>query len=289
MTDFQIDYFIAVAEELSFTRASEKMAVTQPVISRQIAALENELGCALFDRAKKQPKLTPAGEIFLPFFRDQKIQLRNTLQKAKAAMASMPCELHIGHLDGWSLAHFLPQLKNKLIQDYPNIKIQIEGDDLPLLLSGFKNGHLDIVFALEDIVKEFSEFMVQEITAIPRILLFSAQAPQAKINDPRLEDFTDSIFFGLKGSYENYIETLCQQLDFKPAGIEIMPNIFSALQAVQNGFGVILTDLWTNERANKDFRYIQLNRNETISIVWNKDNPNPLIPVFINELTKFLH
>ena len=63
MNDLQIDYFIAVARNLSFTKTAEEMYVSQPAISRQISHLEEELGYPLFDRSKKTTQLTPAGEI----------------------------------------------------------------------------------------------------------------------------------------------------------------------------------------------------------------------------------
>ena len=62
-----IRYFKAVAEEKSFTRAAEKMAIAQPPLSRQIQDLEAELGTALFLRSPHKVELTPEGELFLQY------------------------------------------------------------------------------------------------------------------------------------------------------------------------------------------------------------------------------
>ena len=62
-----IRYFKAVAEEKSFTRAAEKMAIAQPPLSRQIQDLEAELGAALFLRSPHKVELTPEGELFLQY------------------------------------------------------------------------------------------------------------------------------------------------------------------------------------------------------------------------------
>ena len=68
MNDLQIDYFMAVATNLSFTKTSRELYVSQPAISRQISQLEKELGVRLFVRNNQKTELTDAGRLYFDLF-----------------------------------------------------------------------------------------------------------------------------------------------------------------------------------------------------------------------------
>ncbi len=75
----QLNYFIAISDAKSFTRAAEKLYVSQPALTGQINALENELGMKLFDRTNKFVQLTPAGEVFYKHATQVLSEVENTL------------------------------------------------------------------------------------------------------------------------------------------------------------------------------------------------------------------
>ena len=65
MNTFQLSCFLAVAETLSFARASEQLNITQPAVTHQIRSLESELNARLFHRTTRSVEITPAGQLFL--------------------------------------------------------------------------------------------------------------------------------------------------------------------------------------------------------------------------------
>lgn len=89
-------YFLAVAEELNFSRAAERLHIAQPALSAQIRALEAQLGCALFTRTTRRVALTPNGEMLLEDVRDIVSRVDAALAKVQAAGRSERRLLRIG-------------------------------------------------------------------------------------------------------------------------------------------------------------------------------------------------
>ncbi len=84
MNTRQLEYFLAVAEELSFTKAAEKLYVSQTAVTQQIQALEDLVGVKLLSRTKKKVELTPAGRVFQTESRQLLEQLNNDFAHARA-------------------------------------------------------------------------------------------------------------------------------------------------------------------------------------------------------------
>src|SRR6478735_9090992 len=94
----QLRYFVAVAEELSFRRAAERLHLAQPPLSAQIKALENMLGTKLFERTTRSVTLTQAGRVFLEEARTVISAARQAEQRVKMADQGLVGTLRIGVL-----------------------------------------------------------------------------------------------------------------------------------------------------------------------------------------------
>ncbi|MFQ3556601.1 LysR substrate-binding domain-containing protein [Streptomyces gramineus] len=95
----KLRYFVAVAEELNFGRAAERLHITQPVLSRQIRSLEDELGVEVFDRSRRGTLLTPAGEQLFEDAVPLLASARALLRRVKSAAQETPT-LTIGFMPG---------------------------------------------------------------------------------------------------------------------------------------------------------------------------------------------
>lgn len=142
----QLEYFVAVAEERSFTRAAERTHVAQPGISAQIRRLERDLGLELFDRSNRTVSLTEAGAAALPFAR---AALRDAAA-VRQAVDDVAGLLHGKLMIGTMTATRLPRLVGLLSEfhrAHPGIDVHMMVDSSDHLTAGVVDGSYDLVLA----------------------------------------------------------------------------------------------------------------------------------------------
>src|ERR1700741_1963702 len=97
----QLEYFIAVASEMNFSRAAQRIHVVQSALSASVGRLEKELGVELFDRSKRQIALTAAGEVFLEHPRDVIHTARRARTSVDAFRDQLTGTVTLGTLMSW--------------------------------------------------------------------------------------------------------------------------------------------------------------------------------------------
>lgn len=147
----QFRYFVAVAEEASFTRAATKLLITQQSLSQQINALERILGAKLFDRDSRGTKLTETGALFLP-------EARAVLARADAAVAvaRRAGRGEIGELRLAFLAttanHLLPPVLRTARDRLPELRLTTAETAIGPLVEGIFDGGYDLAFTRPPLV-----------------------------------------------------------------------------------------------------------------------------------------
>ncbi|WP_225846126.1 LysR family transcriptional regulator [Streptomyces sp. HPF1205] len=139
-------YFVAVAEELHFTRAAERLFVSQPALSKQVRALEKQLGAELFDRGRQGVALTAAGEQLLPYARRVLAEWdagRAAVERAKAAQRAT---LVVGMSTSPGRGGLLPAVRSRFCAAHPEatpLLRQVGWDDPT---AGLADGTSDVAF-----------------------------------------------------------------------------------------------------------------------------------------------
>src|SRR5687768_17463791 len=120
----QIRYFLELSKELHFWKTSEKVFITQSALSRHIFALEKELGFKLFERNKRNVRLTPAGAFFREEMNKLLLDMENTQRYARQIAAGEVGEIKIGY-PGSITYLVLPDLLNNFAKKYPSARVEL--------------------------------------------------------------------------------------------------------------------------------------------------------------------
>jgi DNA-binding transcriptional LysR family regulator len=139
----QLEYFVAVAEEASFTRAAERVHVAQPGVSAQVRRLESELGQRLLDRSGRSVRLTGAGSAVLPFARAALDAVANVRLAVDELAGLVRGQVAVGMVSGCALP-VLAELLAGFRQRYPGVAIALTEDTSDRLIEMLKDGRLDL-------------------------------------------------------------------------------------------------------------------------------------------------
>lgn len=138
----QLETFLEVARHASFSRAAERRFRTQPAISSQIRALEEEVGAKLFDRSGGKVALTGAGKIFQQYA-EQTLEARKTMMVTVAEMERVPRgEIVVGANEGTCL-HILPEVFAEFRKLYPEVGVQISRLERAKILESIIDNSVD--------------------------------------------------------------------------------------------------------------------------------------------------
>jgi len=175
----QLTYFLAAAQTQNFRKAAELCLVAQSALSRQIAALEDELEVALFIRKNKRVILTTAGQEFALYVRNAMEQLQEGQLFLTELQAGQRGTMRIGCIESLATA-FLPALFAVFHQRYPHVRLKVRVNHTDELITLVEQGEVELGLLLDPRLQ--SELLIiKELFRQPLHLLVSAQHPLAQM------------------------------------------------------------------------------------------------------------
>jgi LysR family transcriptional regulator, hca operon transcriptional activator len=163
-------YFVAVAEELNFTRAAARLNTAQPSLSQQIRRLEREVGVQLLERSNRRVLLTAAGRVFLREARELLNHAERAVKAAVRANAGQMGTLSVGVMPAAEI-EILPRILPALAARLPDVRLSLHSVSFSDALVGLRNQSLDISFAWAPIdepnVKTYVVLKQRVVVALP--------------------------------------------------------------------------------------------------------------------------
>ena len=274
---------MAVATNLSFTKTSEELFVSQPAISRQIAQLEKELGAKLFERNNQRTELTEVGRLYFDLFSKYKAEFINTKIHADRIMGKSKAVMRVGFLEGWDLFDIIPNMMERYKSKYPDSEIVINCCGVKELTTSLLTDSLDIIVTMKNTVNNQREFECTDAAEIGKLLLYSSEHELAS-KDPSelsLKDFSSDTFIApweiVDKMIVDAIAGYTRPYGFIPK-LRFVKNHESTITCVRNNMGVAIVDDWVWAKDADDLRWIPFNASDTVSIarMRSKDDENIL-------------
>jgi len=234
-------YFVAVASELHFARAAQRLFISQPALSQQIRSLERELGFKLLERNSRGVQLTPEGEAFL---REAKIVVRDADRAAE--VARVLAEGGTGHLRLSHLRTMPGGLPERIVSEYqrryPGVEIIPESGSTEQNLERVRGGHLDVAFVLGPI-EQASQLGAVDIATEPIVVAIPSTHPLTRRRRIPREDLIGLplVWYPRHNSPGFYDSSLSQIYgNVAPEIVRTEPNEERMLIAVSQGAGVTM-------------------------------------------------
>ncbi|MCB0924877.1 MAG: LysR family transcriptional regulator [Mycobacterium sp.] len=242
----QLEYFLAVADELNFSRAARNAHVVQSALSASVAKLERELGVALFDRTRQQIRLTPAGEVF----RDSALRVINTARQARDSIGDYRDQLS-GTIEFGSIVSFgtlpVPRILGEFHRAHPHVRIKMRLGQLASTsyLPSIVDGSLDLAFVTAP--DQFpAKVEMRFLTAEPLLFVCRPEHRLAKRRSINLTELSGEdllgfpAHFGLRRVVENAFAS-ARVIPQTP--YEITTDFHLAAEMVRHGLGSVFMPL----------------------------------------------
>jgi DNA-binding transcriptional LysR family regulator len=276
-------YFLAVAEERHFGRAARRLRIAQPPLSRQIQALEEELGFPLFDRSRRRVELTPAGAAL--FAHAQKVfdTLDFAVNEAKRAATGQTGRITIGYPTSVAFSG-LPELIRAFRDRSAGVDVALRELPPQEQLDALRNGRIDVGFIRGPLAE--ADIASCLIRREPLVLALPEGHPLALRTRIRLDMLTKESFITFprqRGpAFFDFIMRLCHDAGFTPRVAQEAPQL-DMVSLVAAGFGVaILPESFRNaRRPGAVFRALDGVPPTELFVAWRRGETSPVVHDFL--------
>ncbi|WP_442591982.1 LysR family transcriptional regulator [Pedobacter sp. AW31-3R] len=274
----QIKYFLALAEELHFWKTAGKMNITQSALSRHIQALERELGVQLFERDKRNVKLTAAGEFLKDKWEVEINKLNFIHQSARQIQLGESGTIRISYPDSIS-ASILPGILQNISSAFPMLRIELIQLGYESQQEYLLNYKVDLILT-RDITTD-KALSSRKIHTEQLCIVVAEQHAFRSVDDLSAARLSEQKFIVTPDGNSSSYNQLIHQV-FTTYGI--VPHIFlycefgsTILALVRKGLGISILPNSYQQHEVPGVRFIQLPFQTDLFLNWRTDDINPVL------------
>jgi DNA-binding transcriptional LysR family regulator len=242
----QLRYFIAVAEELNFSRAARRLNISQPPLSIQIKAIETEVGTSLFSRNRRKVELTPAGEVLLENARRAVKQLEDTTEAVRRAGRGEAGTIRLAFTSSVPMREAFARMLRTFRGRYPDVQIELQHMGTGCQFSALASDQIDFgILRPPAALQQNKNIKLMPLWRDRLRLFLPSNHPLAVSNAPiAMIELVDQPFVGVEplvncGIHEHLV-TLCGAAGFTPRIAQEARELNTVLGLVSAGLGVAI-------------------------------------------------
>lgn len=287
MNSSQIKSFLMAAECLNFTMAADRLYISQPVLSRNIAALEAELGVQLFVRTSNSVRLTPGGQVVYRWAKESQITQNDILLQARQANLEPNCVLRIGFILTEVIPEDIAEAILEFQQSFPDTQVSISYHSGQQLTQQLVDHTLDVGIILESPFTADLRLEHMELEQFNQCIAVSRAHPLSEFEPISIRAFANDTFISVKPEYSPVMTgrftEVCGAAGFVPR-IREVGSTLEQLAGVESQQGVALVPSNHVCRTSTMVRCLRLKEEYPMRLlgVWAKGNVNPSIQSFLN-------
>jgi len=268
---YQLEYFVEVARQGSFTRAAGKIGIVQPALSQQIKRLEEEFATPLFIRDRRRVQLTPAGETLLEHARNLLAMARHTRESVAGLNELKHGRLSIAAIPAVS-AFYLPNRINQFRGKHPGIELVILEESSERVAELVGNGTAEIGFLQLPEIDQRLE--TRKLLTESHRVLAHRNHPFANLASVSMKRLSNEPFIQYRGKVRDTVLQACRQAGFDPK-IACATNELATVHAlVQAGLGIAILPEMAIPNTLKGTRAIPIKNptlKRSIGLAWRHD------------------
>ncbi|MFE3176490.1 LysR family transcriptional regulator [Amycolatopsis sp. NPDC059090] len=235
----QLGHFLVLADELHFTRAAARAHLVQSSLSSSIAALERELGAALFTRSRRKVELTEAGRALLPSARRAVAAAEEGEDAVAAVLGVLRGRVRVGAVQAMGGVP-LPRLLARFHARHPAVHLHLRHDSVPRLIRDVVDGELDLAF----VDRPFDTRHVEHraLAAQSLVLAVKAADPLAGRDRVALAELSDRDFveYRADSALRNRIDAAYDHIGLSRRSVCEVDTVHDLLDVVGEGIGIAL-------------------------------------------------
>jgi DNA-binding transcriptional LysR family regulator len=274
-------YFVAVAEELHFGRAAERLGIAQPPLSQQIMRLEGRLGVELFRRTRRSVELTDSGAALLPAARDLLAQAARVEQTVRRSAAGTTGTIQMGFVG--SAAHeLLPTLLRRFRERYPDASVVPSELSTTEQIAAITRGALDA--GLVRLPVESAEVATLRLLEEPLVIALPDFHPLANRRRLPLAALSDEPFVmwgrPLNPPFHDEVIAACHDAGFSPNVVQEASEIPTIVSLVAAGLGVSLVPASMEQVRSDGVVYLPVQGagvRIALALAWRRDHTSALV------------